>query len=328
MTRPGTARPWGWGCLFYLSLALGFLAKGPVAWLPLGGVALGRWFRPAAFRLCWLGLAGGLLASVAVIGLWAVPALLATHGEYYRVGIGRHVIQRSFDVLEGHGASGWLGYGLTVPLYFVTIFVSLFPWALGLPAALRRWWPGRGGDALGWYLLVQGALVFGVFSLVRTKLPHYTLPAFPCLALWLALRESAAPESMRRLARGLFFMIALTLLLTVGLFSVARSHLIAANLWRQVSPHARPEMQAAAIGFKEPSLVWELRRRLTGYVEYLPPEQAADFLARPGPRLLVVPTPEAGRPLLEVAPGAICVRATGLDTVQFKQHELTAIIRP
>ena len=264
-----------------------------MSWLPIGGLALERWFRPASFRLSWAGLAVGLGASLAAIGLWAIPALVATHGEYYRVGIGRHVICRSFNVMEGHGAQNRLGYCVTFPLYFITFFLSFFPWALGAPSALRRWWAVHRQDTHGWYLIVQAALVFGVFSLVRTKLPHYTLPALPCLALWLGLQTAEAVGSARRLARGVLAMTALTLAVTLGVFSAARSHLIAANLWREVSPHARPEMELAAVGFNEPSLVWEFGQKITNYVEYLPAEKAASFLARPGPRVLVLPTAQA-----------------------------------
>ena len=328
MTRPGGRGRWRWGSLFAVSLALGFLAKGPVSWLPIAGLAFGRWLRPGAFHLSWGGLALCLAGSLLVIGLWGIPALLATHGEYYRVGVGHHVIQRSFDVMEGHGARGWIGYSLTLPLYFLTFFLSFLPWAFGVPSALRHWWPARREDALGWYLLVQAALVFGVFSLVRTKLPHYTLPALPGLALWLGRQTCVLADAPRRIARGVLGMTALTLVLTLGLFSVGRSHLIASNLWRQVRPHARPEMAIGAVGFNEPSLIWEFRQTITNYVEYLPADKAASFLARPGPRVLVVPTAQAVGPLKDLAAGAIRVRATGLDTVQFKPHDLTAIIVP
>lgn len=328
MTRPEAVRRWRWGGLFGVFLALGFLAKGPVSWLPIAGLALGRWLRPSAFRLSWAGLALGLGIGLGGIALWGIPALVVTHGEFYRVGIGHHVIQRSFDVMEGHGGRGWIGYGLTLPLYFLTFFLSFFPWSFRVPAALRRWWQLRQEDPQGWYLLVQAALVFGVFSFVRTKLPHYTLPALPCLALWLGRQTSAAPDSTRRLARGVVGMGALTLALTLGLFSVGRYHLIAENLWREVRPHARPEMQLGVVGFNEPSLIWEFRQVITNYVEHLQPDQAAGFLARPGPHILVVPTALAKDSLRGMPADAVCVSATGLDTVQFKRHDLTAIIRP
>jgi 4-amino-4-deoxy-L-arabinose transferase-like glycosyltransferase len=328
MTRPEASRRLGWGCFFAASLALGFLAKGPVSWLPLGGLALARWLRPAAFRLSWLWLVAALLASFAVVSLWAVPALRATGGEYFRVGIGRHVIHRSFDVMEGHGARGWIGYGLTLPLYFLTFFLSFFPWALRVPRALARWWSGRREDPLGWYLLAQAAIVFGVFTVVRTKLPHYTLPAFPCVALWLGIQTSNTEGAALALARGTLAMTAVTLVLTLGVFSFVRPRLISSNLWRQAGPHARQEMELAVAGFGEPSLVWEFRKVITNYAEYLQPGQAARFLARPGPRMLVVPSAQASALCRDLGTSPICIRSTGIDTVQFRSHDLTAIILP
>jgi 4-amino-4-deoxy-L-arabinose transferase-like glycosyltransferase len=326
--RPAADRPWTWRGLFIASLALGFLAKGPVIWLPIGGLALARWWWSGAFRLSWFWLPAALGASLALISLWAIPALVATNGEFFRVGIGHHVIYRSFDVMEGHGARGWLGYCLTLPLYFVTFFLSFFPWALGVPSALARWWPARRDDPHGGYLLVQAGVVFGVFSLVRTKLPHYTLPAFPCLALWLGCQATRAAGSAQLLTRGVLAMTALTLTLTLGVFSVARPRLIAANLWREIRPHARPETKLAVVGFGEPSLVWECRQTITNYPLNLPIGEAARFIADPGPRVLVVPSAQADEIAKGSATNTIRVQAAGFDTVQFKRHDLTAIIRP
>ncbi|HEX7570937.1 MAG TPA: phospholipid carrier-dependent glycosyltransferase, partial [Verrucomicrobiae bacterium] len=51
LTRPESARRKFWWWTFYLSLALGFLAKGPEAWLPLIAMVLGRVLRKDSFRL-------------------------------------------------------------------------------------------------------------------------------------------------------------------------------------------------------------------------------------------------------------------------------------
>src|SRR5262249_29304309 len=157
----------------------------------------------------WRALLPGLLVTLAVIGLWGIPALLATHGEFFEVGIGRHVIHRSFAAMEGHGGSGWVGYFLTLPLYFLTFFFSFFPLALKVPRALRSWWTSRREDLLGCYLLAQAAVVFAVFTLIKTKLPHYTMPALPCVALWLGLFLSKARTFEPAMARGVFVMTAL-----------------------------------------------------------------------------------------------------------------------
>src|SRR5207249_4227960 len=86
-------------------------------------------------------------------------------------------------------------YLVLLPFYFVTIFVSFFPWSIKLPGLFQQLWiqkkagnadPGYSRNQLDNYLLTGIAIIFVIFTLVATKLPHYTLPAFPLLALLLA----------------------------------------------------------------------------------------------------------------------------------------------
>lgn len=328
LARPSACGSQRWWWIFYASLALGFLAKGPVAWLPLGGLFWSRWRRPQAFQIAWGWLFAGLVLTLALVAVWGLPALLQTQGEYFSVGIGRHVVHRSFGIMEGHGAGGWVGFALTLPFYFITFFLSFFPWSLKMPRAWRQWRHSEPPDLLGWYLLVQSALVFLTFTLVMTKLPHYTLPAFPCLSLWLAFRLANVRESETFLTRGVVGMSALALVLTLGLFSLAAPHFAASNLWRQVRPHARPEMKMASVKMDEPSLVWEFRHGITNYMEWLAPSEATAFLEQPTPRVLVLPSELVQGRIKELATNAIVVQAAGIDSVHFKRWNLTAIIRP
>src|SRR5262252_34131 len=91
--------------VFYLSLALGFLAKGPIAWTPLLTVGVvimytRNWQVARRFKFV-----GGILLMLVIVALWGIPALIQTHGEFFSIGIGRHVIGRSLTTMEGHGAS-------------------------------------------------------------------------------------------------------------------------------------------------------------------------------------------------------------------------------
>jgi 4-amino-4-deoxy-L-arabinose transferase-like glycosyltransferase len=269
----------------------------------------------------------GLLVTVSLVALWGIPALVKTRGEFFAVGIGHHVIDRSFGVMEGHGVHGILGLLLSTPFYFVGVFLSFFPWAFTLPKALRSWWPTRKQDALGWYLLLQVALVFGVFTIVRTKLPHYTLPAFPCLSLWLARWLTKEERWLAWTAKCALAMSLLALLLTSAGFVAARPLFVSASLWRQVRPVAKDNMAMGAIGFQEPSLVWEFHQVLTNRMESLPLANAAQFLQREQPLVLVLPTSEFKEPLPALAANAVKIRVIGLDTVEFKKRDLTAIVR-
>ena len=329
MTRPpAQTKRWRWWLMFYASLGLGFLAKGPVAWLPLGGVLLARWLRPDDFYIGPGNVISGLMLVLLLIGLWGIPALLATHGQYFAVGIGEHVVYRSFGIMEGHGGPGWLGFVFTLPLYFVTFFVSFFPWALKVPGALRQWWLTRRLDTIGWYLLVQAGLVFAVFTLVRTKLPHYTMPAFPCLSLWLASRVAADHQGcgswVQKWAVG---MSLFALFATLVLFTVARPRFVAAKLWQQSRPFCSANSEFATIEFDEPSLVWEFRRQLTNYMQNLKIEHAASFLNEPGPRILILPTSQFTGDLCKLATNATAFRAVGLDTARFRKIDLTEVIK-
>ena len=109
--------------------------------------------------------------------------------------------------MEGHGASSVLVYLLLLPFYFVTVFGTLFPWSLNLPWLIARL--RRERDHLDCYLLIGIGAIFVVFTLVATKLPHYTLPAFPLLALLLARKILLLPfeRPFAVTAAGLCFLI-------------------------------------------------------------------------------------------------------------------------
>ena len=129
---------------FFISRSrLGFLAKGPIAWTPLLTVAVviiytRDWQLSRRFKFI-----GGILLTLVAVALWGIPALIQTHGEFFTVGIGRHVISRSFTTMEGHGASSLGMYVLLLPFYFVTVFISFFPWSIKLPWLIRKLWRNR-----------------------------------------------------------------------------------------------------------------------------------------------------------------------------------------
>lgn len=325
LTRPeGTSRKkWWW--MFYIALAFGFLAKGPVAWLPLGGMILGRVFRKEQFRLPLNETVVGLCVAIALVALWGGPALMQTDGQFWAVGMGKHVIGRSLGAMEGHGAQDALGYIALLPMYFATFFVSFLPWSLRVPGTLRRWWPERQRDDLGWFLLVNAAIVFLAFSLVKTKLPHYTMPAFPLIALWLARQISGDAKLPAWFGKRFAVMVTLILVVTLGVFTFARSHLLTLNLWNATKAHVRPETKIGCFGYVEPSLVWRFRAVTTNYVTLGKADAAKDFLTNSPPFILVMPTDK-----LATLPdtNGLHYAVEGLDLVKFQNRKLTAIVRP
>jgi 4-amino-4-deoxy-L-arabinose transferase-like glycosyltransferase len=324
LTRPENPSRKTWWWIFYVTLALGFLAKGPVAWLPLGGMILGRVFRKDSFRLPLWETVVGLVVTVALAALWGIPAMIQTQGQFFNVGVGEHVVFRSVGVIDGHGLAGMAGFIALMPLYFLTFFVSFFPWSTRVPSALHCWWPERKRDDLGWYLLTQALLVFVVFSFVRTKLPHYTMPAFPCLALWLARQISVEEKSFAWFQKRFLAMAVFIPVLTLVGFSIARNYLLTENLWRAVQTHVRPETKIACLGYTEPSLVWKFRGVSTNLVTLGSVKLAQDFLTNPPPFILVLPARDAAQ-LAET--NGLRFQVRGLDLVKLKNWDLTAIVR-
>jgi 4-amino-4-deoxy-L-arabinose transferase-like glycosyltransferase len=333
--------------VFYLSLALGFLAKGPIAWTPLLTVAVVIIYTRDWQLLRGLKVVHGILLTFFVVALWGIPALIQTRGEFFTVGIGRHVVSRSFTTLEGHGPSSPGMYLLLLPFYFFTIFVSLFPWSIKLAWLVRKLLrernaggihprQGYGGQAVDghsgkladMYLITGIAIIFTIFTFVSTKLPHYTLPAFPLLALLLARHWRPAVNG-----RGSLFA---TIAVTTACVWIAIALLVPPMVSRffpayqlfQVSRAAlQPNMQFGAVEFQEPSLVWYFRSCVKGFLTPLNKRSAAEFMSGPGPRFVVLPMPVAGAVFPNPPQTWRFFTVSGLNIAKGKRIDLTLVMK-
>lgn len=168
-----------------MSAAFGFalLAKGPVGYLPAlvifvtlilirkEGVKFLPVFAPTLLAM---------LLAAGIFLLWAIPANNATNGEFYRLGIGKHVVGRSTSAMESHGGN----FFLYLPYYLVVTIMTFFPWTLHLPAAISCSIGNRLDGVKGKRLVYGWVLpVLILMTLVATKLPHYIIMAFPALAI-------------------------------------------------------------------------------------------------------------------------------------------------
>src|SRR5204863_1432210 len=139
----------------------------PIAWTPLLSVVVVKWFQPDIRIAQRLKFTRGILFMITIVACWGIPALVRTHGEFLAIGIGRHVIGRSFGAMEGHGANSLGLYLLLLPFYFVTIFASFFPWSIKLPALTTKL--RRERDPVDVYLLCGVGIIFVIFTLIKTK---------------------------------------------------------------------------------------------------------------------------------------------------------------
>ncbi|HQU46304.1 MAG TPA: glycosyltransferase family 39 protein, partial [Pirellulales bacterium] len=202
-------RSWSGMAATYACMALGVLAKGPVALvLPtlvllvylvvvrqrltvshaggketsscLNDLRMLRFFSPAAWFVAGWKLRP--LTALLMLALIALPWYLAvgfkTDGDWLAGFFGHHNVSRFLSPMEGH--HGPFFY------YVLAIAFGFFPWTIFLPQALMR--AGRklrGDPAWAAYLFVVcWAGVWTVFfSFSGTKLPSYVTPAYPALAL-------------------------------------------------------------------------------------------------------------------------------------------------
>lgn len=337
--------PWWW--IFYFSLGFGFLAKGPIAWTPLLTVAgviiyTRDWQLLQRFKFV-----RGVSLMLVVVAVWGIPALIQTHGEFFSVGVGRHVIGRSFSTMEGHGAGSLGMYLLLLPFYFVTVFISFFPWSIKLPWLFRKLWrernaglvhPGCRGNLIDTYLVTGIAIIFVIFTLISTKLPHYTLPAFPLVALllaqhWQGAALSKAPQAASGSRRSLFASIAVTAACAWTVLALMVPPMVARffpayQLFQVSRAPLRPDMQFASVEFGEPSLVWYFRSQVKSFLTPLNERRAAEFMSAPGPRFIILPTPLAGTVFAIPPQRSRLFTVSGFDIAKGKRVDLTLLLKP
>jgi 4-amino-4-deoxy-L-arabinose transferase-like glycosyltransferase len=312
-----------WWLVFYLSLALGFLAKGPIAWTPLLTILAMKLFLPGTRLAQRFKFARGIGLTLLVVALWGIPALIQTHGEFFAIGLGRHVIARSFGAMEGHGANSLGGYLLLLPFYFVTVFFSFFPWSIKLPSIARKLWGSR--DNIDNYLLAGAIIIFIVFSLIKTKLPHYILPAFPLLSLLVARQLSDRDRFFKRVA-----VSAACAYLAIALFAApfAARFFPATQLYRESRDYLRPEMDFGALNFQEPSLVWYFRARVDGWMTTLDTTSTREFMDMDGPRFVILPTVSAMKLFSNPPADWKTFSTRGFNIAKGKSVDLTLVLKP
>ncbi len=176
------SRSWGW--LFFLGLAIGLLAKGPIAAvLTLTPIMVWMFWRGNWKDIARLPLSGGVILCAVLVIPWYVAAEIATPGFLRYFLIGEHV-QRFLD-------PGWTGdrygAGREHPRGIVWLFwlAATLPWSPLLPVlALRLRKAGLpDGAGLYSYLLLFALTPLVFFTFTANVLITYVLPGVPAAAL-------------------------------------------------------------------------------------------------------------------------------------------------
>jgi len=162
----------------YLSFGLGTLAKGPIA-IALPGLAI-LLFLILVKKLNWnyiknLKIYWALAVLVLVVAPWYILVAIKTDGQWINDFFLKHNVGRYTDPMEGHGA-----------IFLVTPFIALtgmIPFSIFIFQSIKYSWGQRKNKDLGLYALVISLTIILFFSFSSTKLPNYTVPAYPLLAL-------------------------------------------------------------------------------------------------------------------------------------------------
>ncbi len=236
---------------FWASVGLSILVKGPIVLMVTGLtiLALGLWDRDARW-LKRLRPGIGIPVLLAVVLPWLVAIGLRTGGAFFSYAIGHEFLGKANTGQEGH--AGPPGF------YLATFWLSFWPLALLGALALPWIWKRRREPAVR-FCVAWIVPTWLVFEAVVTKLPHYTLPVFPAIAM-LAAAATLERHDGPRLSRRWGFWLASAVWLVVGVAFAG------AALWVPVqldgAPNAASTAAAAVILATTLAIpLFELRRQ-------------------------------------------------------------------
>ncbi|GIV19540.1 MAG: hypothetical protein KatS3mg023_1291 [Armatimonadota bacterium] len=207
----------------YLLMALGAglatMTKGLIGLL-LPGAALVLWILlrrdwAELKRIPWLSAFGIYLLIVLP---WHLAVWRAAGDLFVREYIIHHHIQRFLGKDFGHVAPFWF--------YIPILLVGMYPWSAFVPVigwqAMSGWRCERDKLCCAWAMWAFWAVVVVVFfSLSKSKLPGYVLPAVPALTLLTALRLHSLWKVPNGLRAGEAALMGFTGLILSGVFALA-----------------------------------------------------------------------------------------------------------
>ena len=176
--------------VFWIAIGLGAMIKGPLTLLVLALGAVGLSVAGRSIR--WLGALRpglGILIALAIALPWYVAIAIRSDGAFFATALGWNALGKVTEVHQGHGGPPGFYSGL--------VWITFWPAAPFLAALLGWVWASRRRAEVR-TLLALVLPLWIMFEAVATKLPHYVLPAYPALAMLVAL----ALTDIGTLARG------------------------------------------------------------------------------------------------------------------------------
>lgn len=173
--RPGEAVTLPWALLFWAAMAGGILIKGPIVPMLAGFTTLGLviwerragWLKPLRPRI-------GVPLMLLLVLPWLVAVYLSSGLDFFHEAVGNDLLGKVGTGQESHGAPPGA--------HLLAFFVIFWPGAALATAAVPWVWSSRAVPAVRFCLcwIVPFWIAFEIFA---TKLPHYTMPTYPAIAL-------------------------------------------------------------------------------------------------------------------------------------------------
>ncbi len=220
-----------WLWLMYAFFGLGLLTKGPIA-LALPGLIM-LVFLIISRRFSWsfvwsFQIPAGLVIMLLIALPWYWMNYEATNGVWTEGFFLKHNLKRYSDTMEGHG-----GFFL---LPFIMVFIGLLPLGIFCIQAMFFAWQNRAKEALLFCLcIVLGIIIF--FSFSQTKLPNYTVPTYPFIAILIAYLLSTLKEkdvSLNKIKKAFVFYTIIAFFIPFAIYFALKTDqyvLISAGVW-------------------------------------------------------------------------------------------------
>ena len=216
------------GLLIFVGLAIGLLAKGPVAVVLCGipitcwGLFSGRWREFE--NLPWI---RGVALMLAITAPWYIAAEIKTPGFLNYFIIGEHF--ERFTVPDWQGDLYGNGHERPKGAIWADWVIAFLPWSLAfIPVILkpRAVKSAFSSDETGWrsYLLLWAVSPMILFTMSANILAAYTLPGLPAAAVLLVcLYSDLWGRNQTRLPRVTFVIFSTFITIVGGLYAILAS---------------------------------------------------------------------------------------------------------
>jgi 4-amino-4-deoxy-L-arabinose transferase-like glycosyltransferase len=207
----------------YIALGLGILAKGPIGGLmPL--LIVGAFVTVTSNWKNWRMFHPwkGVLVVMLVALPWYITVGVLTDGEWLKGFLFHHNLDRFTGSLQGH--RGFPG------LYVLSYLLGWFPWTGFLAAVLvfGAWrLKALREQPVRLFMLCWIGMFILFFSIARTQLPNYILPAFPAAAILMACGWLHASKELR----GRFMLYAAWTAFSISLLAMIAGAVAIHKMW-------------------------------------------------------------------------------------------------